>query len=427
MDVAVDLNYKPRPWQTILHQKRKRLTIAVCHRRAGKTWAAMHELLHCALSESNKNFCYVAPFLAQAKKVMWDPIVSKALLIPHTEIHVSELKITFPNGSTIWLFGADNSDGLRGQGMDGIIADEFQLWEQNVLPAVFLPMLAGRNGWLLELGTPTGIDPLTVSFDLAKADPEWTALLFDAENTGVLTTDELRLQRKNMTEALYRLEYMCQFDAGAPNQMITGDEVNAAMARSLRPEDYSHQARVMGCDIARQGDDRSVIARRQGFQCWDLESWQSSDLMYTVRRIKENYHLYKPDALFIDGGGIGAGVVDALRDMNVPIIEVQFGSKASDPRFMNLRSEIYYNMLHWIRRGGRLPNSPDLKLELTTPTHKTNDKGQLQLESKDDMKKRGMRSPDLADALAMTFTMPVSPQSVIDSADMRPKTDWNPF
>jgi phage terminase large subunit len=130
---AISLGYQPRPWQAKLHKERKRLSIAICHRRAGKTWAALHELLHCALSESGKQFCYVAPYLSQAKKVMWGPLREKASLVPHTEVRDSDLRVRFANGSTIWVFGADNADGLRGMGMDGIVADEFQLWDQTCL------------------------------------------------------------------------------------------------------------------------------------------------------------------------------------------------------------------------------------------------------------------------------------------------------
>jgi hypothetical protein len=149
--------------------------------------------------------------------------------------------------------------------------------------------------------------------------------------------------------------------------------------------------------------------------------------MVTTRRIREAYEGYKPDALFIDGGGIGAGVVDALRDMNVDVIEVQFGSKASDPRFLNLRAEMWINMYHWLRRGGRLPKDTELKLELTSPLHFTNDKGQTQLESKDDLKKRGMRSPDKGDAVAMTFAYPVQPGKWKNDPANAPKKDWEPF
>jgi len=425
-EYRIDFQYHPRPWQKVLHKSRKRFTIAVCHRRAGKSWAALHELLHCALSEPKKQFLYVAPFLSQAKKVMWGPLRERALMIPRAEVRDSEMCVIMPNGSRIWCLGADNADGLRGMYADGIVADEFQLWSPDTLPAVFLPMLAGRNGWLLKMGTPTGIDPLSVDYDKAKDDPLWCALKFPATETGVFTDEELKIQRDSMPENLYRLEYLCDFDAGSPGQLITGDAVETAMRRELLPEHYRDSPRIMACDIARQGDDSTVICRRQGFQCWEMESFQSADLMFTARKIREAYEMYQPDALFVDGGGVGAGAVDALREMGVPVIEVQFGSKASDPRYGNLRAEMYFSMANWINRGGRLPHDPGLKIELTSMTHKTSDKGATLMESKEDLKKRGMKSPDKADALAATFAMPVTPKSQVSSASQA-RHDWDPF
>ena len=424
--VNVVYPYSPRKWQVDLHRGKKRLNIAICHRRAGKTWAALHELLHCALQESGKEFCYVAPYLNQAKKVLWAPLVEKALKIPGTDVRASDLCVRFPNGSKIWVFGADNADGLRGMGMDGIVADEFQLWDQNTLPAVFLPMLSGRqDSWLLKLGTPTGIDPLTVDYDKAAGDPAWARFKFAASDTGVFSAEELQTIRGNMPENLFRLEYMCDFDAGSPRQLITGDEVKAAMERSYEPEVYRDQARIMAADIARQGDDFSVIARRQGLQVWELEAWQSPDLMVTARRIAEGYHAYKPDALFIDAGGLGAGVLDYLRSLDIPAIEVQFGAAASDPRWKNLRAEMWINLSNWIRRGGRLPPDPSLKLELTAVQYQTADSGQTKLESKEDLRSRGMKSPDRADAVAMTFAYPVHPVSHKDQQPSKCVTDWD--
>jgi hypothetical protein len=422
---SVDLGYIPRPWQQRLHKEKKRFSIAVCHRRAGKSYAAMMELIHCALIKPKQHLGYIAPFLNQARKVMWIPLREMAVKIPMTEIRESDLSVTFANGSMIRCMGSDNADSIRGLGLDGVVADEFQMWEQTVLPAVVMPTLAGRNGWLMLLGTPTGIDPLTETYDRASTDPTWAAWKFTVMDTGVLTEEEIAIQKSMCVGNAFRLEWMCDFDAGSPAQLITGDLVKEAMLRQYDEAVYKNEARIMACDIARQGDDRSVIARRQGLQLWDLEAWQEADLMVSARRIRDAYYAFKPDALFIDGGGIGAGVVDALREMGIPVIEVQFGAKALDERFANMRAEMWYNMANWIRRGGRLPPDQDLKLELTSPTYFQNDHGKLQLESKADLKKRGMRSPDRGDAAALTHSMPVHPKSA--DKDLAPIWDWDPL
>jgi hypothetical protein len=382
------------------------------------------ELIHRALEMPKFEGAYIAPFLSQGRRVFWLPLKDVCLKIPGTVCRETEMLVEFPNGSTIRCLGADNADGIRGLGFDYVVGDEYADWSQEVLPMVVMPTLAGREGGICLIGTPKGQDPLVTMYEAQKNNPLWACFKFSAIDTGVLTNEELSIMRSAMSDQQYRLELLCDYDAGSPGQLISGQMVEEAILRSYESGAYKDQARIMGCDIARQGDDRSCIARRQGLQLWDLESWQSPDLMVTARKIRDAFYMYRPDGLFIDGGGIGAGVVDALRDMDVPVIEIQFGSKASDPRFLNLRAEMWMNMHHWIRRGGRVPDSTELKQELTAPLHFTNDKGQTQLESKEDLKKRGMRSPDLADAVALTFAMPVHPSNAKESAPAIAKDTW---
>jgi hypothetical protein len=383
------------------------------------------ELIQRALEKPKFEGAYIAPFLSQARRVFWGPLKEVMLKIPHVEAKETEMLIICPNGSTIRCLGADNGDGIRGQGYDYVVLDEFADFDPTVLPMVIIPTLAGRNGGMFIIGTPKGRDPLADMYEAKLNDPNWACFKYSAEDTGIISKDELATMRDSMTEQQYKLELCCDYSVGSTDQLISGTLVNEAVSRTYTPEDVKHSARIMAADIARQGDDSTVITRRQGFQCWDQEAWQSDDLMYTTKRIKEAYYGFKPDALFIDGGGIGAGVVDALRDQDVPVIEVQFGAKASDPRYLNLRAEMYLNLYHWLRRGGRIPDEVCLKRDLVGPRHFTNDKGQTQLESKEDMKKRGMKSPDHSDSLAMTFAMPVHPKSA--DKDLAPIWDWDPL
>lgn len=423
----IDLGYIPRPSQAEIHLGlgKKRFGLAVCHRRMGKTVAARMELIHRALNKPKFEGAYIAPYLSQARRVFWNPLREMAMLIPGTECREVEMMVRFPNGSTIRCLGADNADAIRGLGFDFIVGDEFADWEPTVLPMVVMPTLAGREGGLFLLGTPKGIDPLTEMYEKQKTNPEWSCWKFTVDDTNALTRQEIEVMRSAMTPATFRLEMMCDWDAGSPGQLIPGDVVEAAFKRTYEYEQYRLHARVMGCDIARQGDDRSCIFRRQGPMAWDPIVFQETNLMVTAKIIAEQYQLFRPDGLFVDGGGVGAGAVDALRDMNIPVIEVQFGSKAGDPRFFNARAEMWFNMYHWLRSGGRLHPSADLKMDLTGPTHWTNDKGQTQLESKDDMKKRGLRSQDIADSLALSFYMPVQPAGEQDAPASQAVDTWS--
>lgn len=423
---VIDLGYKPRPWQKTIHETRKRFSIAIVHRRGGKTFGLLHELVHCSLEKPKGHYAYIGPTLAQARKVMWSQLKDVAMKIPHTEIRELDMTVTFANRSVIRCLGAAEADGIRGLGFDGVVADEFQMWDQTVLPLVIMPTLAGREGWIFLIGTPSGIDPLTMEFERAQKDPDWAAFKFNCYQTNALSEHEIAIQKKNMLPAQFSLEYECNFDAGSPGQLITGDMVEAAFKRDLSPDQYSHYARILGCDIARQGDDRSVIFRRMGPMTWQPVVFQEKDLTVTAKRICEEAKAFRADAVFIDGGGVGAGAVDICRSMGVPIIEVQFGSKASDGRYANARAEMWFRMAHWLYHGGgRLYPDPAIKMELTSPTHKTDDNGRTKLEAKEDLRKRGLPSPDLADSLAVTFYMDVEPSNTKDEASTKAKDDWS--
>ena len=131
--------------------------------------------------------------------------------------------------------------------------------------------------------------------------------------------------------------------------------------------------------------------------------------MQLADKVAAESDLWNPDAVFIDAGG-GAGVVDRLPQLGHNVIEVNFGGKAADELFLNKRAEMWWAMRDWLRAGGAIPDDMELKLELATPTYSYTSANRVQLESKDDIKKRlqGGASPDKADALALTFAMPVS-------------------
>jgi len=198
-----------------------------------------------------------------------------------------------------------------------------------------------------------------------------------------------------------------QFPPAQANSLMGVDEVQAAMQRRLQPPEYSQEAKIMGVDVARYGDDRSVVFVRQGRWASRPQVWRNLDLMtlsgYVVRAIEE----HRPHAVFVDQTGLGAGVVDRLAQLGRRVVGIDFGGKPMTERYVNRRAEMWWSLAAWVKTG-QLPDIPELVGELTAPTYSyANAAGRLQLESKEDMKKRGLSSPDLADALALTFAEPV--------------------
>lgn len=201
------------------------------------------------------------------------------------------------------------------------------------------------------------------------------------------------------------------FPRASSNQLIDGDLVEEAMRRKPHPGANDSAAKILVVDVARFGDDQSVVAIRQGTEFRVLRKYRELDLEQLSFRVAEWIDAETPDAVFVDANGMGAGVVDRLRALGYEVTEVNAGFKAADDRtYYNKRAEMWGAARDWLRRGGCLPDDEELKDDLTGPEYGFDNKGRIQLESKDDMKARGLPSPDTGDCLAMSFFMPVAPR-----------------
>jgi hypothetical protein len=190
------------------------------------------------------------------------------------------------------------------------------------------------------------------------------------------------------------------------------------MRRKHAPGAYEHAARIVGVDVARQGDDKTVIARRQGLFTLPFITLRNEDSHQVAGRVALEYDEWEADSIQVDAtGGYGWGVIDALKSMNRRAVAVEFSGSPLNAGFLNKRAEMWWQMAQWIKEGGALPDEPDLVSELTSVTYSF--KGdKIQLESKDQIKERLGRSPDIADALAITFGQPVTPRSVRDTSNV---------
>lgn len=184
-------------------------------------------------------------------------------------------------------------------------------------------------------------------------------------------------------------------------------EIDAAMQRNYYPKDIAHAPVILGCDVARQGNDESAVARRQGFVAFPIRTMRIPDTMLVAEQFAKEADTHNADASFVDGtGGYGAGVVDALRQLRRKPVEVQFGGKASDERYYNKRSEMYFELSKWLKTG-QLPDDPRLKEELIA-TDFVYQGDKFRIVEKEIIKAKLGRSPDRADALALTFAGPVA-------------------
>ena len=198
-------------------------------------------------------------------------------------------------------------------------------------------------------------------------------------------------------------------------QFIPGDDVDTCM--NMADDDANANLTdpiIIGCDIARFGDDQTVLWIRRGRDArnFGLHKYRGLDTMQTAARIAELDGELRPDAIFVDGGGVGGGVVDRLNQLGIDCIEVNFGAKATSPECLNMRAQMWLNMKQALRDGVLLPNDVEIRADLTGVEYGFNQANKIKLESKEDMKKRGLASPDLADALALTYAYAVGPREL---------------
>ena len=228
--------YLPRNVFLPLHNRDKRWTVVVAHRRAGKTVAMCADLVIGALETAlpKPQFAYLAPQRDQAKRVAWTYLKDLSRPYWSKPPNESELKITLNNGhggeSTIYVAGADNYDALRGMYFDGVVLDETGQIRPSAWYTVLRPALSDRRGWAIFAGTPAGKNMFWNLREEARLNPNTHLLLeLPASKTNIIHPDELRDAKVQMTDEAFLVEYECSFDAAVPGAYfakLIGDAYN---------------------------------------------------------------------------------------------------------------------------------------------------------------------------------------------------------
>ena len=209
------LPYSPRKAFLPFHDRTKRWGCLVAHRRAGKTVAAVNDIIRAAVMYTGPNglFGYVAPYQNQARRIAWDYFKHYAQpLISDTNEQM--MTITLVNGAKVSLFGADNADAMRGLGFSGVYMDEYGDFKPSVFGNVIRPALSDKQGWAVFAGTPKGKNQFWDIYETARRIPdEWFVLRLPASESGLLPQSELNAARAQLSEDQYLQEFECSFEA----------------------------------------------------------------------------------------------------------------------------------------------------------------------------------------------------------------------
>lgn len=216
----------------------------MAHRRAGKTVAAVNDLIKGAVSCPHREprFAYVAPYFAQAKDVAWSYLKHYTAPIPGVSINESELRVDLPNKGRVRLYGADNFERLRGIYLDGAVLDEYGDMDPRAWQEVIRPALADREGWATFIGTPRGLNHFAEAWERAQSNDDWLTLQLKASETGLLPQAELDAARREMSEEQYAAEFECSFAASVVGAYFGREMVDAEAAGRITR--VAHQPEV---------------------------------------------------------------------------------------------------------------------------------------------------------------------------------------
>lgn len=217
------------------------------------------------------------------------------------------------------------------------------------------------------------------------------------------------------------VEVYGQFPSEGDDQFISANLVDEAMKRP-KYQDQSAPI-VIGVDPARFGADATVIAVRQGRDIISIQRHRGDDTMTVVGHVIDAIEQHRPTLVVIDEGGLGAGIVDRLKEQRYKVKGINFGNKSTNPiMYGNKRAEMWGKMKDWLKTAS-IPLDRFLKTDLISPMMKPDSKGTIFLESKKDMKARGLASPDAADAICVTFAFPVAHREAREPTQRRTYSD----
>ena len=285
---------------------------------------------------------------------------------------------------------------------------------------LFDALFAELKRWIGELPKPIQ-DLLTVKSDRVELTAAPSEMFISARTSraetpealaGVhsdnvlLVVDEMR-ERYGEESNAFRIRVLGEFPLADDDTIIPFHLVDAAMNRDIEVDDERRP--VWAVDPARFGSDRTAFCKRVGSVITEIKSWRGLDLMQTVGRVMAEYEALnpsnRPSEILVDSIGVGSGVVDRLRELGAPVRGVNVAESPSmGETYNNLRTELWFKTKAWLEdRGCKLPQDDELMADLTGIRYSFTSSGKMAAESKDQMRRRGLRSPDLADAVCLTM------------------------
>lgn len=441
------------PWQVdalrAYGRGERGISIKACH-GPGKTLMAAVMVWHMLLTKFPQKTVATAPSKGQLEDALvatimglfgqLTPALRELFVVKKNRI---ELKAA-PDESffSARTARAENPEALQGVHSDNVllIADEASGVPEQIFKAA-VGSMSGHHATTLLLSNPVRTSGLFFDTHMKPGVREkWhriTISAFDSTRVSAAFVQEVA-DRYGETSNEYRIRVLGEFPSSDTDTIIPFDLVYSAKQRDIvvpraLPE-------VWGVDVARFGDDANSLVRRNSIGVLpDILKWEGRDLMQSAGKIKRLYDdtatENRPTAIYVDVIGLGAGVVDRLRELNLPVVGVNVSEASSDPeKYLNLRAELWFLAREWFATlDHTLPSCvggcdkeclhEQLVSELLIPRYQYTSSGRIQAEPKEAIKKRGHKSPNIADAFVLT--MAATPAVLMRGRGANAHVGWN--
>ncbi len=415
------LGVTPDPWQRqllgLLAKGERKVSVRSGH-GTGKSTAASWAMLWYMLTRVPVKVVVTAPTASQLFDALFGECRRWAKLLPPAIGELLEIKsdrIELKSSREEAFISARTSRAEQPDALQGIHAEYVLLVVDEapgVSEAVFESAggsMSGHNATTLLLGNPTKTQGYFYD-TFNRLSSEWKNLhvsCLDSPRVSAEYVNEMKSRYGEGSNA-YRVRVLGEFPLADDDTLISLELAQTAMDRDVVQNPGAPI--LWGLDVARYGTDSSALCKRQGNVVLEpVKTWRNLDLMSLTGAVLHEYEMAdyksKPAEILVDSIGLGAGVVDRLRELKVPCRGINVGeSPAVKGQYMNLRAELWGKAKTWLEaRDCKLPRDERLVNELSSPRYSFMSNGKLKLESKDDMKRRGLASPDVADAFVLTF------------------------
>ena len=328
---VVEIPYAPRAQFRDFHNRKERFACIVAHRRAGKTVSAINDLIRSALTNPRKNVrvAYIAPYYRQAKAVAWDYVKEFTAPIPGCVTNESELRVDFPNGARLRLFGADNFDAMRGLYFDDVVLDEPADFPSSAWPTVIRPALADREGRATFIGTPKGKNEFWEIYTRATKEPNWFSAILKSSDTGILPERELVEARAAMGDDRYQQEFECSFEAALVGAYYGKEMAEAMKAGRVTRVPYSPAHTVVTAWDLGMADSTAIwFAQYVGVEWRVIDYYEASGvgLDHYAKMLDAKPYLYDrhvlPHDVRVRELGTGVSRLETLDTLGVKNVEI---------------------------------------------------------------------------------------------------------